>query len=140
MNLTQLKRNLINKIEDEERYVRNLEQKIKDLESKNVELEENLNSKNRECTRYTELLYNMSYVRQEKLADLEKENYLLKKQLECEKRATEDICIICAKYGNAFNFPCCNQKTCHVCADEINKSDKCPYCRSTKTDNFYYTE
>ncbi len=129
MNLAQLKRNLINKIEDEERYVRNLEQKIKDLESKNVELEENLNSKTRECTRYTENIYGMTY----SIVDLQKENYLLKLQLECEKRATEDICIICAKYGNAFKYPCCNQKTCHVCADEINKSNTCPYCRKLIT-------
>jgi len=123
------------KIEDDETIItnslHNLAQKIKNLESKNVELEEKRKYISY-CENYIDELANQNFLQQEELDNLVNENCLLQKQLECEKRATEDICAICIKYCNGFIFPCCNQRTCYLCAYQINKSEKCPYCRSTQ--------
>jgi len=141
-----MKRNLYypktnNKIEDDETMINNnvrdltyFGQKLKQLKSKNKELELH----NAWLLSESYKLKKQIYQQQNKIDNLEDQVDLilvLQKQLECEKKDSENLCFICMKYCNAFIFPCCDQQSCHVCVAKIEKAStiekQCPYCRST---------
>lgn len=47
---------------------------------------------------------------------------------------TQDICSICEKRVNNYNYSCCQQAICRECLNQWNLKNKtCPFCRSHHT-------